>query len=339
MNSKSVFIRYLIFTCGLVLVSIFLLPRHYNISYPAPLGPTFNPDLKKEYIRDIEVNQPDIVLIGDSVLYEGVDPDQLSNELGVKSYSMARVGAGTASWYLTIKNIILASQYRPKYVVIFFRNTMLTVPQYRTTGRYFELLDDFAEKNEPLVSKLAFIDQMSPIEQFAQKYIPVYSARLEIRQDLDHLIRYTPTSILAGCDRACTDDAVSSIFGREVDPIALDQLMEDAASTLYAPQEMNFDKQVNDSFLPYMIQLAQKNNINLIFVRTKVNGNEPLALERYAKSLNAYLKDQKNVYLVDFTHDPRILPEYFVDSLHMNAHGKQVFTTFLADEFKKIIKK
>ena len=336
MDSKHTFIRFLLFMVGILLISSLYLPVHYNMPYPAPLGPQFEADIKREHISGIEENRSDYVLIGDSVLYEGVDPLQLSEELGENVYSLAIPGSGTASWYLAIKNVVLEANHHPGNIVIFFRNTMLTVPQYRTTGRYLDLLDDYATRNEPLLLELAFINQMSPVERFAQQYIPLYSARLEIREDLDNLLRYAPASRLLKCDRECTDDAVSSIFGREVDPSALNQLMEDAAQTLYSPQEMDFERQLDESLLPPLIRLAQQNHINLLFIRTRIYGPEPSALADYSHSLDTYLQEQENVFLIDFSSDPRITIDYYVDSLHMNSYGKQEFTKILAEEFKQI---
>lgn len=339
MNTKPLLVRFAMFMFGVLLASRFFLPVYYNVPYPAPLGPKFDSKIKADHQKWIQQNQPDIVLIGDSVLYEGIDPLLLNAELGNKTYAITVPGSGTASWYLLMKNVILESTHRPKYIVILFRNTMLTVPQYRTTGRYFALLDDFASKTEPLVADLAFINQMSPIEKFAEQYIPLYSLRLEIREDLNNLIRYRPTSTFAGCDRECTDNAVTSIFGREVDAIALHQMMEDAAQTLYAPHEMDFAKQVDESLLPYIIQLTQEHNVTLIFVKTKIFGAEPIELIEYSKLLEEYLMKSENVFLLDFTQDARIMQDFYADSLHMNSYGKEKFTKFLADALKQIISK
>jgi hypothetical protein len=100
---------------------------------------------------------------------------------------------------------------------------------------------------------------------------------------------------------------------------------------------MNFEKQVGDSFLPFTIQLAQEHNINLIFVRTRILGVGPLALEDYTEALDAYLSEQDHVFLISFTHDPRITKEFFIDGLHLNEHGKLEFTKILAGEFKKVL--
>lgn len=337
MDAKALLRTFLIFLGLFLLASGIVLPRYYNIPYPAPLGPQFKPDVKQEHVAAIEERQPNFVLIGDSVLYEGVDPVRLAEKSGAAVYSIPVPGSGTASWYLVLKNVILGASHRPRYVVIFFRNTMLTVPQYRTTGRYFDLLDDYATRNEPLLVQLAFIDQMNPPEKFAAKYIPLYSARLEIREDLDNLLRYRIPFVLSGCERECVNDAVESMFGREVNPSALNQMMEDAAQTLYDPAEMDFDQQVAGSFLPYMIELAKANNITLILVRSKINAGEPSALTGYNLALENYLTQYENVILLDYSTDPRLTPEDYVDSLHMNADGRQKFSQILAKDFREIL--
>jgi hypothetical protein len=324
---------------GILLVSSFYLPGHYDIPYPQPIGPQFKPNVRRDRIDAISIYQPELVLIGDSVLYLGVDQEGLSEELGMETYSIGVPGSGSAVWYLILKNVVLGASHRPKYAAIVFRDTMLTTPSFRTTGRYFGLVDDFAGRREPLVSQLAFIDQMSPIEKLAEQYLPLYSARWEIREGLDSRIRYMPSSLLLDCSAECTDEAMNSIFGRErVDVVALNQAVEDAGETLYAPEALDFDEQIDRSFLPATIQLAQENEITLIFVRTRTlmfpeYASEPVALRNYMESLNAYISGHRAHYL-DFAHDERIKDEYFFDPLHFSAAGQEAFTQILADELK-----
>lgn len=343
MNTQAVFSRYLLFLFGTLLVSSFYLPGHYDIPYPQSLGPQFKPNVRRDYIDAISTDQPELVLIGDSVLYLGVDEPMLTNQLGMKTYSLGVPGSGSAAWYLILKNVVLGAAHRPKYVVILFRDTMLTTPSFRTTGRYFGLVDDFAGRKEPLVTQLAFIDQMNPIEKLAEQYFPLYSARWEIRDGLDSRIRYTAPSALLNCPAECTDDAINSIFGRErVDVVALNQAVEDAGQTLYAPAAMDFEDQVERSFLPATIQLARENDLTLVFVRTKTlifpeYASEPFALRRYIESLDTYLSES-GAYYLDYAHDPRIKDTYFFDSLHFNADGKEAFTQMLADELRPFLK-
>jgi hypothetical protein len=267
----------------------------------------------------------------------------LTDYLDRETYSMGIPGSGSAVWYLFLKNVILGTSYHPKYVLVMFRDTMLTVPSFRTTGRYFGLVDDFAGRREPLVAQLAYINQMKPLERMAEQYFPLYSARWEIRAGLDSRLRYVAPSMFLGCSQGCTDDAMNSIFGRErVDVTALNQAVEDSGQTLYNPEAMDFERQVGRSFLPAMIQLAKEYDIKLIFVRTKTllypeYASEPFALRGYIKSLEEYIIDNGAFYL-DYAHDERLKNTYFFDSLHFNEEGKQAFTKILAEDLEPFLK-
>jgi lysophospholipase L1-like esterase len=338
MNSRKIFSRYLWLLPGLMLTSIFFLSGRYDIPYPQTLGPKFDAIVKKDYLDAISASQPEIVLVGDSVLYFGIDQDQLTSQLKVETYSIGVPGSASAVWYLTLKNTILESPHTPKYVVILFRDTMLTLPAFRTTGRYFELLDDFARPREPLVTELAFVNQMSPLEKLAEQYFPLYSARWELRTRLDERMRYSPSSMFLNCSKPCTDEALNSIFGKQgVDVVALNRAIADSQQTLYTSAALNFENQIDKSFLPAIILMAQENNIELIFVRTKTltyfePAYEPPALRAYVESLDQYLSKQDHVYFLDLAHDERIKHEYFSDTVHFNEKGKDAFTKILADE-------
>ena len=344
MNLKSTFSKYLATLIAILFLSNLLLFAFSNIPYPHALGPEFNPTIKREYTRDISKQRPDIVLIGDSVLYYGVDELNLAKRLNTQTYKIGIRGSASAVWYLTLKNIILNSTYRPKYVIIVFHDTILTRPSFHTTGHYFELLDDFAGQNEPLVTELAFINHMTPAEKIAEQYFPLYSMRWEIRTRLDERLRYSAASALLNCHQPCADDALNSIFGKQgVDVVALNRAVEDSQQGLYTSTAMDFKNQINKSFLPATIRLAQENNIALIFVRTKTltypeYASEPAALRAYIEALKIYLSQQNNVSFLDFAHNKRIENAYFSDLLHFKSEGKVVFTQILADELKSLIK-
>jgi hypothetical protein len=343
MNAKSVFARYLIFLFGMLLAGNVYLPGHYNIPYPQTLGPQFKANVKRDRIDAISANRPAVVLIGDSVLYLGIDQQALSQQLGVETYSIGMPGFGSAAWYLILKNVVLGGSHRPEVVVVMFRDTMLTIPEFRTTGRYFAAIDDFAGRREPLLTELAFVNRMNPLEKLAGQYFPLYSARWELREALDSRVRYMPSSLLLDCSAECTDEAINSIFARGlVDAVAFNQAVEDAGETLYALEAMDFDGKIDRSFLPAMIQLAQENNIKLVFVRTRTlvfpeYSSEPPALRNYMESLDAYISGQW-AYFIDFAHDERIKDEYFSDILHFNPSGMQAFTGMLAEELKVLLK-
>lgn len=337
----AVFRHYLWMLAAALLLGGFILPARYHMPYPHPLGPTFDPIVKMEYARQISALQPKVVVIGDSVVVFGVDQDALTRELGAPAYALGMPGSTSAAWYLMLKNIVAESTPVPPYVVLPFRDTILTLPTYRTTGYYFEIVDNFAGRHEPLVTQLSYLNAMSPLEKFAEAYIPLYSARWRLREGLDTRLRYGLSDKL-GIERERVNDALNYLFGKQqgLDATALNSAANDSPKILYNDQAYDFESQLEKSYLPHMIRLAQEHGFTLVFVRTKTQvypdaSAEPPGLRRYSAALADYLNAQENVLFLDLGHDPRLERKYYLTDLHFNAEGKQLFTKILAEELKK----
>jgi hypothetical protein len=346
MDSKDLFSRYLLILCASLLAGSFFVPGYYKILYPKPLGAQaeFTPNVQRGGIKEISQDRPEIVLVGDSILYTGVENRELSKALDVKTNSIAVPGSGSAIWYLILKNVILQAKHHPKYVVIPFRDTQLTLPSFRTTGHYFSVVDEYASAHEPLLMDLAYINTMNPAEKIAEQYFPPYSARWLLRDGLNRHLRYFAPSTLLNCPERCTDNAINAVLNKEaMNNINFSIRGAYDVNILYARAALDFENQVDQSFLPVIIQLARENNITLVFVRMKnldypTHAYETPALSNYIRSLEAYLSKQANVRYLDLSHDERILPAYFSDGAHFNEGGKSAFTLILAGELNKIIK-
>jgi len=155
---------------------------------------------------------------------------------------------------------------------------------------------------------------------------------------MDADIRYIAPS-LAGCDENCTDYALGEIFaGADLEPKALVDALGAAESYLYTPQQLDFDSQVERSFLPDMLQIANANNVKLVFVRIKVeSGHEDSPeLNAYLARLDEYLNGH-NGSLLDFGSDQHLTHDLFRDPLHLNEQGQMVFTQLVADGLKGLL--
>jgi len=337
------FFRYILGLAVLLTMTSIVIPLRYDVSYPKKLGPKFNNEIRMQYQEDIVKNNANVVLIGDSVLAVSIDPDQLQQLTGENTYSIAIPGSASAVWYLALKNIIVKSPHKPQYVIIFFRDTILTAPGYRVNGKYFTLVDMLANTDDTLVIQKAFIQQMGPVEQWADRYVPLYGSRLRLRETVDYYIRYTLTN-LVGCNQQCNDDANIAVFlDLNLDTNLLVDAIATAESYLYTPDQMDFAAQLDKSFLPEIVQLAQENNIQLILARTKhlnapTEASESTALKNYIKALKTYA-EQNNVIVLDFAHDEHLTSDLYVDSHHLSPAGSVVFTKMVAEALAPILKK
>ncbi len=320
-----------------------LIPLRYGVTYPKPLGPSLDNYVRPKDFEEITTRQAEVVLVGDSILVLGIDPEELTRLTGRETYSMGTPGSASAVWYLSIKNVITKVPVPPKYVVVFFRDTILTAPGYRVNGKYFNLVDELAYRDDALLLQKAFIAQMGPVEQVFDQYFPLYGSRLRLRETIDYYIRYGLTNLL-GCDAACNDRANIAVFqDLNIDNSLLVEAIATAESYLYTPERLDFDNQIGKSFLPDMVQRAQDKGIQIILVRTKhqiypTEASQPLALRDYIEKLEAYASENGLVYL-DFSHDERLTPDLFADSHHLNERGSQVFTEILTEALLPILNK
>ena len=337
------FFRYLLSLSVLLVITSLIIPWHYGVTYPKALGPKLDNHIHMQYQEIIVNNKADLVLVGDSVLATSVDSDQLTRLTGITNVSLGIPGLASAGWYLMLKNVIAKSPYKPAYVVVLFRDTILTAPSYRVNGKYFSLVDELAKSDDTLVIQKAFIQQMNPVDKLADGYLPLYGSRLNLRESIDYYIRYTLTGWM-GCDEKCNDDASNAVFqDLNLDANMLVEAIATAESYLYTPDQLNFAAQLDNSFLPDMVQIAKENNIKLILVRTKhlddpSEATESTALKNYLAALKDYA--QKNdVAVLDFAHDNRLTSDLFSDTHHLTPAGAGIFTQMLADALKPIITK
>ena len=337
------FRQYFLILLALITASWIIIPMRYDISYPREIKPQFSKDIRMKYVKEINEQHPDIVMLGDSMLHPAVDEAVASERLDKKIYTIGLPGSASTLWYLIIKNNIAETKVPPKYLIVFFRETMMTVPGYRVTGRYFEQIDEYAGPKDEELIKRAYLNQMNPLEKLAERYFPPFGSRWNIRQGIDSRIRYTLPEAELGCDKPCMDNAMEVVFGElNMDLNFLSDALAAANDYLYSRTAMNFDQQIDESFLPEIIQLCKERNIQLVLVRMKIlefttPGSEPPALREYFTGLSNYLATN-NVIFLDYHDEPTLTPDLFSDNMHMNPAGRVIFTDMLVNDLQKYIK-
>ena len=329
------FRNYLVTSILLLGLLFVYIPFRYQTSYPAPIGPRFDNRIRTTYTDLLNQEQPEVLLFGDSMLGPAVDDQVVANALGKKTTLVSLPGTASTIWYLILKNNIVLAEHKPQYLVLFFRDAMMTVPGYRVTGRYFEQIDEFASPDDTLLIQRAYIDQMTPVEKFMEAYIPLYSSRWQIRQSIDYHIRYTLGRLVLGCDPACMDYAMEVVFeANNLDVTFLSEAIASSDEYFYTPERLDFEAQVDKSFLPEVIRLCRENGIQLILVRMPIlsfedPGTQPEGLDAYVQDLAVYLQENE-VPFFDFDNR-EFTGSYFTDSLHLNERGKALFTRKLVD--------
>src|SRR5688572_508745 len=333
MHEFKQYLISLIVLTGLVSGYVFFF---YADEYPFPIGAQFDPHIRNKYEQMLNREEPEILVLGDSVAETNVDKNLMTQASGKRVSVISESGAGSALLYLILKNNIADANPKPEYLIILFRDTVLTSTAFRVQGNFFAMMDEFAGADDDLVLQLAIRDRMNPFEKLAEAYVPPFWGRSKLQASLVSRVLYLPTRALFGCNLECSDEAMNKVFGNQnFDPDQFNRAINLAEGFLYTDENLDFENQIDRSFLPEIIRLCKENDIKLILVRTKTlrfsrEVPEPPALNEYIDDLNSYAR-RNDVPLIDFAHSNRLPPSLFTDINHLNSNGKMVFTEMLAE--------
>lgn len=317
------------------LVSACVLWR-YQAGYPSHVGPEFDAAVSTQYRDEIAAQQPEVVILGDSMVQENVDAEMLSSQLGRSVYKIGYPASTSAAWYLILKNEIVASPAKPRTLVILFRDTMLTQPSHRISPFADKTVDVFATMDDRLVLERAFLNQINPVGAFFEAYIPFYSSQAEIQKEVSESIRYGSVRWTLGCSRKCVDDAVQNVLARSrMTTGTINAEVVSVEGPLYSARALDFSTRIEKSFLPEIVRLCRENGMACIFVRSRKQyyagmPGEPRSLQNYLFDLKAYLQSNGMTYL-DMNNDPRLVPSVYNDPIHVSAEGRSVYTQVLGD--------
>lgn len=336
------FRNYLVISTLLLGFLSFYIPSRLQISYPREIGPQFDTHIRATYIRMFNEQRPELFLFGDSMVEPDIDDKVVENRLRKRTLLASQNGSASTIWYLIIKNNIVVAEHKPQYIVLFFRDAMMTTPGYRVTGKYFEQVDEFASPDDKLLIERAYINQMTLPEKIMERYVPLYGSRWEIRQSIDYYIRYSSGRFSLDCDSACVDHAMGTVFkANNFDLKFLSDVIAASDDYMYTSDHLDFKRQIGRSLLPEIIRLCKENDIQLILVRTPIlrfeePGTEPPGLHAYIQDLTRYLEENKIPFL-DFDQK-NFSSEYFSDTLHLNEQGEKIFTEKLIKALETIIR-
>ncbi len=257
--------------------------------------------------RSLEENTVDVLYVGSSIVYCGVDPQLVYEQTGITSYAF---GAGSVRYdqvYLALKEALKTQD--PKYV-------MLEASAFRYQGpneepKYHRAVDEISLSLE----KLQVIAEND------------WEGGVDIVNFAFPLLRYHDR-----WDQVDADDFHYALFGAyqtyqrghapayNVTPIAID---------FYKEKENWASYPRNYTYMDKIVQLCQDEGIELIIFKVPSrnwNYVQSAAMQEYA--------DSKGVRFIDYTHDYDAIGldenTDFVDAIgHLNQYGSEKFTSYM----------
>jgi hypothetical protein len=324
----------------------------------------------------LAAENPDFILMGNSALNSRMDYSYLAEKLkGSQVTSLVHGGDMSALWYLIIKNVIIPSGVKPKRTLIFFTDHDLTNPMARTKPLFYrKKIAVQSMPEEPFLKKIfashaTFIEKVYdasfriyPVQD--KNNVPIwYMDKLSLLAAAPEVLSYyfqkkisgfTPESRAKGWDEF-TGPNVKFIKDRLQETFHMDGLRPSTHKELSALKlihkwdfypglsaaEFDFSANLNNSFLPEMIRLAKKHDLNLGFLyyqrKPGADGQvyipEPVA--RYRQDLFQYF-DQQGVYYHDFLGDPKITQDFYLTSVHIYPENKVKYTDIFVDRLAEV---
>lgn len=292
--------------------------------------------MKAINLMELNTYQPDIVLLGNSMVGRNVNHLLLQSVLKRKVSKFALGGSSSRWWYLMTKNVITKATPAPKVMVLFFRDQFLTDPKFRLNSANQLMNEYFYEGEELLVQELSY-DAASA----AYRKLPIYDKKHLVNQQItDGLKKIATQSTGVSLQRLSNVLDKSFDESKMIEEIITAQQLE--AAKVRKEELLDFDHQIDRSFLPHIIQLTKDRGIQLVLVRIKARWavlGKPKnpKLTQYIEDMNAYLKAQ-NVPLMDYTDDDRVTLKMYAEGDHLSEIGMNEFTKkIFAGDLEKVL--
>lgn len=323
-----------------VFISMALVLSNYFLTPIPPEEITRIPAVDESFCNRIKKKKPDIVFIGNSILGAGFDPKQFTKSTGFQALKLTSPGSASAWWYVVIKNVVAQCRPKPKTLAIVFRDTFLTKPDYRVSGKYRAQINRFASEDEPVLDDLAYLKTDSTLESFLNRNYTPYLVRTTFKQGISKTLREKVEQGLALEPKAVSAALKITFSNKNYNPDLLTRSQLAAEKTTVKPSR-EFDDILERSFLPHIIAETEKADIQLILIRAKrritvLEPNDSKRLTRYLKNLRAYLQS-KGVPLWDYSSLSTIHWKHYRSGDHLGADGRKIFTDHVAADFQKFI--
>ncbi|MBI9015974.1 MAG: hypothetical protein JEZ07_01810 [Phycisphaerae bacterium] len=297
--------------------------------------------LKIAIAKSIEFYQPKMILLGNSMLQNGIDENLFNQCVGIKTLKITLGGSASAWWYLTMKNVIAKAHRKPDMVVLFFRDDFLIRPEFRVDGSYLGYINDMRDPGgESLLDRLAYLNNLNQLQYLLIKHSSVAQMHYQAKPAINDLIKAKIVGPMTGNQPKAIEKAIARVFENKKLNQNLLTNRQLASEMTKNDSERQFSQKLNNSFLPEIVSIAGDSNIRLILVRVKCRrdltpGQQPEHLLHYIDQLKKYCQS-KNVDLIDFSDDDRIRSEHYADGDHLNPAGCRLFTKMVADKIRTL---
>jgi hypothetical protein len=270
-------------------------------------------------IEELAYGNPEWVFIGDSMLGTRVEPMLLGEISGSGTRDvmfLLQAASGPSYWYLAFKNVLVASQVRPRMTFFFFRDTNMTDTLFRLQSSLGDALDEVAHESEPELDALVAARQRGAWSRVDAGLNRLYevdtaSAWMHPRVRRWYVLRKYPNADDRLNFEQVIEDDFNENFRRDV-----------AADIGKAVDAADFGRDLPTSVLPLIAGLSKAHRLPVCFVRVQRRPEggrppaQPPALTRYVSDFRAWAESQ-GLCFYDETGDPELTLDLYEDGDHV----------------------
>lgn len=276
-------------------------------------------------IEALKQADPAYVLIGDSMAGR-VDFARFEELAHGTLAPILQNATGSAYWYLVFKNYVVRSGIRPKWVIVFFRDTNLTDPMFRTGDSTYRHLDEVALDREDELNAViaARVDPWFRVHRWISRTYGLEAARAWVEPKIS---AWAASHVIQSRRR-------QPVFLQRVNEMfSLEHLRPTPVADVEAAEDRDadFGANVKTSALPLFLQLARAHDLHLCFVRVlrrpRDGHPEPQSpqMDRYVRDMREYLEAHGAV-LRDDRDDPVMATIEYADGDHIGRGERTRYT-------------
>ncbi|MBL9116617.1 MAG: hypothetical protein JNJ83_16540 [Verrucomicrobiaceae bacterium] len=290
----------------------------------------------------LQAAKPEWVLIGNSMLNSRIEPNYLTGISGQRLYKLSVSGTKSPMWYLLLKLVVVESGVKPKCVTIFYRDRDLTWPELRM-HRNEEMVDRMKGREQPewpivmgAYDRAQAMSWPGMMKRVSGTMDGLFAAE-KMREWARWKMKKVAFKFTALGPEMTDEDRRDELN----DALSMDYQRSDWASTLQGEdaeveaqgpdpgtrdgeEPIVFDPSPQESFLPYMVDLAKRNGFILHFHKVKRRPDPPtgseaeLTLPAYTEALKAWLKENGCLF-TDEGGETSITEEMYHDGDHIKT--------------------
>jgi hypothetical protein len=287
----------------------------------------------------LEATQPDVLLVGNSLVGHGVDDAALGRALDDASTLMLwEAATRPANWYAVLKNRVYENGYTPHLVVIPTTPRMLLQTRL-SSDKARKSLADHATDYEPVINARVYgrESEDSLFIHRIQEGRGVFQERFQaaVRDWTVGLLFAEPgEGGLSERGQAVAGPALEAVFSGDG---AVDMSLHHRVIPVLQDESDRVDQvesrtvSVAESFVPDLIDLVLDNDSRLVFVWIPVSERETAdaGVDAVLQAELITLLNEQGVGWLDL-HDLGYGDQLFKDAAHLNSQGRAKFTAALA---------